>query len=186
VALEENTGDVERWVTGYIQHLTSADSGDFKSFTSPSAEDVEEAIDTAEAEIVSWLAEAGYSTDTTTYSSLAKRYLSWYNGVGAAYRLEMFHPGLQFSNANNTRFDRLHDILMELKNRIDAGAITGLGIPIVTDASLRARFTAVTHSEKEPLETDTDKVQPFFRRRTMRHPQVADSIGAPRDPSART
>lgn len=183
MALEENDGDVDRWVRGYIQHLTSTSDGDFKSFTSPGAEDIVEAIDTAEAEIVAWLAEAGYSTDISTYPTLALRYLSWYNGIGASYRLEMFHPGLQFSNAPNTRFDRLHDILMELKQRIDAGEISGLGIPIVADAKMRVRFTAETLSEKDAQEEDTDAVQPFFRRRSFRHPEVGSSIGAPKEPS---
>jgi hypothetical protein len=183
VALEQNDGDVERWVKGYIQHLTSADSGDFKSFTNPGAEDIEEAIDVAEAEIVSWLAEAGYSTDTSAYPALAKRYLSWYNAVGAAYRLEMYHPGVQFGPGANTRFDRLHELLMELYRRIMEGGITGLGIPVSAGASIQPLFTGGSHTGKQVQEDDTDAVQPFFRRRSFQHPQLSDRPS--RDPAIR-
>lgn len=185
MALEYEDGDVERWVTGYIQHLTSADSGDFKSFTTPGAEDVDEAIDVAEAEILSWLAEAGYTTDTTTYSALALRYLSWYNAVGAAYRLEMYHPGVQFGPGTNTRFDRLHELLMELRQRILEDGITGLGIPIITGASLQPIFTGRSHGEKQVMEDDTDAVQPFFKRRSFRHPLLSDSGKITQDPAIR-
>ena len=175
MAIEENVGDVGRWVTGYVQHLNSVDFGNFKTFNSPTPENMEEAIETAEAEILSWLAEAGYSTDTSTYPVMALRYLSWYNSIGAAYRLELFHPGLQFDTRPNTRFDRLHDLLNELRERILEGGIAGLDIPLDVGGTLKAKFTAQFVTQKQEQEDNTDAVQPFFKRRTFRHPALPDS-----------
>lgn len=183
--LENNEGDIFRFVQGYISHLTSADSGDFTSFTAPGDDDVNAAIDVAEAEIVSWLAEAGYASDVDSYPSLAKRMLSWYVAVGAAYRLEMYHPGLQYGNTGNTRFTRWFDILSRLRDQILDEGISGLGIDVVAGAKLAAKFTARLETEKSVQEDNTDAVLPFFRRRSFRHPSLSDSGKITKDPAIR-
>ena len=182
MAIEVDDGDVARWVTGYTQHLTSTNSGNFTSFTGPSEEDVDESIDTAEAEILAWLAEVGYNIDTTTWPDTpAKRYLSWYNSIGAAYRLELFHPGLQFTNQPNTRFEKFHDLLMELKESILNDEIGGLGIPKVAGKTMQTKFTGRLISDKEVNIADTDVVPAFFDRHRWMNPRAAE-FRSPIDP----
>jgi hypothetical protein len=174
MALEKDAGDVSRWVESYVSHLTSQTGGEFRTLTRPGAEDLSEAIETAASEIISWLAEAGYSANPATYSDLALSYLSFYNAVGAAYRLELMHPGLGFGNNPNSRWENFYNILQDLRKRIMDEGVAGIGIAIA--ATMQGQFTSESDAAKQLRTDDIDKTKPLFTREMFRHPEITDPV----------
>jgi len=178
MAIEKDVGDVNRWVESYVSHLTSQTSGEFRTHTRPGAEDIASAIETAASEILTWLGGAGYSTDSSTYSSLVRDYLSYYNAIGAAYRLELMHPGLGFGNNPNSRWKEFYEILQAFRQSLMEEGLSG--VDLSTPDALRASFTAERVTDKRARREDTDLVTPLFRRDMFKHPLLSET--PPPDP----
>ncbi len=73
---EEDSGDVLKMVTMLERHLIKG--GTFDSSSTPSIEQVEEALSEAEAEMFAWLAGCGFSTSIADYPVAARKYLAWF------------------------------------------------------------------------------------------------------------
>jgi len=165
VAIEKTPGDVLAQTTLLCRHMLAQSGGAFTQTSFPSEADAQLAIDAAEAEILSWLAAFRYSTDLSSYSDTAKVFLSGYNALGAAYRLEMAHTGLTHSTTPSNRADSYYLLYMDLYKKLESGVLQldGLGVPR-SSARLSASVTGVSASDKKILEQDADAVQALFKR----------------------
>jgi len=163
---EDVSGDVLKMVTMLERHLIKG--GTFTSTTTPSLEQVEEALDEAEAEMFAWLAGCGFSTAIADYPVTAKKYLAWFAALGTSYRLELSHPGLQHNPRGSSRWRVLKNEFITLQDICEGTALDRLGV--VRTRETLSVITGVSHDDKETLSTDTDKVQPAFVRDGFRHP----------------
>lgn len=169
MAIENTSGDVLNLVQQYCQHLAADNSGTFSSFTAPKVEDLNRLIDITATEILSWVADAGYDNNIATWDTASKNFFGWYNAIGACYRIEIMHPGMNASLAENTRIDLFKSIYDEFHEKLLAGEILPGLLPQDAGA-LQATFTARLISSKDADRLNTDAVQPFFSRDKFRHP----------------
>src|SRR3989304_8351889 len=174
-SFEKDSGDILSMVSMLERHLIR--DGEFDSTSKPSIEQVEEALEETEQEIFIWLAAEGYSTDIADYSSLAKQFIAWYVALGVAYRLAFSQPGIQSSARGNSRWSVLYQQYTGLKDLINGGALTRLGVTQTITA--RSILTGVSIADKATLTEDSDAVQPQFTRELMRNPNRAGSTSTP-------
>ena len=170
---EENSGDILKMVAMLERHL--AKNGVFDSTSSPTLEQVEEALSESEGELFAWLAEAGFSILIADYPVAAKKYLAWYAALGTAYRLEISHPGQQANPRGNSRWQVLKTEYMSIKEQLKSPALDRLGVtrsyiakPVITGVSL---------DDKALQQDDTDAVQPHFTREMLRNPARVGPTG---------
>lgn len=163
---EENDGDTTKIVSMLERHLIK--SGTFDSSSNPSVEQLDVAVSETEGEMYAWLAAAGFSTDIADYPAIAKRYLSWYAALGTAYRLELSHPGVQYSPRGNSRWIVLRDQYERLRKVLETPALDRLGVARTREQL--GVITGVSKEDKSDLAADTDKVLPFFERDAFRSP----------------
>lgn len=163
---EEESGDVQKMVQMLERHLVKG--GTFDSNSTPSLEQLEEALDETEGEMFAWLASCGFSTSIADYPDAAKKYLAWFAALGTAYRLELSHPGIQSNPRGNSRWKVLKDEYEGLLKVCEGPALDRLGVTRSVEAL--SVITGVSVDDKSTLEEDTDAVQPAFTREMMRHP----------------
>lgn len=162
---EDDSGDVLKMVGMLERHLVKG--GTFDSSSTPSIEQVEEALSEAEAEMFAWLGGGGFSTDIADYPVAARKYLAWFAALGTSYRIELSQPGLQSSPRGSSRWTVLKNQYESLKDILQGNILDRLGVVRNKSASV---ITGVSHSAKEDLATDADKVQPAFTREGFRDP----------------
>jgi len=171
VAIENQSGHTRSQVELLSRHLVR-DTG-FTVESVPSIADVDREIDATEAEILTWFASHNYSTDVAAdWSAIAKRHVSWYNALGAAWHLEVAHSGAMFSDRASSRADAYFRMYMSLKESLDAGdSFVEVGIPLVSANIAQAAVTGVSKTEKAVLEDNVDAVKPLFTKRQFRDPK---------------
>lgn len=169
--IEAEDGHVRRSLEMLSRHLVRG--GEFSQNSHPSDQNLEDAIAETEGEIKQWLSSAGYTTDPAGWSDDAKRYLAWYNALGAAYRVEQSHTGVSYSRSPSTRAENYWMQYLSLKNDLMSGKLdlTGIGLPLAVGANVQGSVTGVSVSDKETLRSDSDAVQPSFRRTIFRNPE---------------
>lgn len=168
MAIETNDGDVLALVQDYCSHLAADNEGTFASFTAPQVEDLARLVDVTATEILAWINAAGYDSNTTNWTDASIDFVGWYNVIGTCYRIELMHPGMNASTAQNERFDIFRDIYDKFREQIKDGSIlTGL-LPQL--GALQPKFTARLVSEKDAERLDTSTVKPFFSRDKFRNP----------------
>ncbi len=163
---EEDSGDVLKMVSMLERHLVKG--GTFDSSSTPSIEQVEEALQETEGEMFAWLAGCGFSITITDYPVASRRYLAWFAALGTAYRMELSHPGIQSAPRGNSRWMVLKSQYETLQDICKGNTLERLGV--VRNREALSVITGVSHNDKETLSTDTDKVQPAFTRDGFRHP----------------
>lgn len=177
MAIEKTAGDVRAQTELLVRHLANASGGRFSLNSFPSTTDIDTAIAVTQSEIFAWFAAFGYSTDPTAWTSAAKEYISWYNALGAGYRVEMAHTGLSFSPAPGTRAETYYNLYIELRKMLEAGLVNfgSIGIPILTGGggNPQMSITGTSYSDKASLEQDADKLQAFFKRDGFKNPGIS-------------
>lgn len=163
---EEDNGDVLKMVTMLERHMVKG--GTFDSSSTPSIEQVEEALTETEAEMFAWLAGCGFSTDIADYPVAARRYLAWFAALGTSYRIELSHPGLQPNPRGNSRWAVLKKEYVTLQDICEGLSLDRLGVTRTHEAL--SVITGVDYDDKATLSADADKVQPAFTRDGFRHP----------------
>lgn len=169
MAIEVTAGDVKAQVVLLCRHLVAG--GIFSQNSFPSDADLDRNIDAAESELLTWLASEGYSTSVAGWSATAVTYVSWYNALGAAYRVELAHTGASLANQASTRADSYYQLYMKFWEMLSSGDLDlgALGIPF-SASIVSASITGVSEADKEVLTTDPDVVQPSFSRDMFKHP----------------
>lgn len=164
-AIETTSGDVRKRVDMLCGHLR-VNGANFGANTIPSTSDITVAIDVAAAEILAWLASAGYDTVFANWTDTAKDFISWYNALGAGYRIEMSHTGLLLSPTPGTRAETYYNMYMDLRTQIVESSLdlSDIGIPILESKGAKVSQTGHTLTDKLPQEQNTDAMQPLYRR----------------------
>ena len=164
-AIETTSGDVRKQVDMLVGHLRTS-GANFSANSIPSVSDIDVAIDAASAEILAWLAGAGYDVVFANWTATATDFIAWYNALGAAYRIEMSHTGLLLSPTPGTRAETYYNMYMDLRTQIQEGKLdfSDIGVPIIESKGAKITQTGRTLSDKLPQETNTDAMQPYYRR----------------------
>jgi len=170
MAIEVAAGDVKNQVKLLCRHMVAG--GIFAGNTHPTDDDLDDAIETCEGEILTWVASFGGDTDTSLWPVVARAYLSWYNALGAAYHVELGHTGLSTAAGPGTRAETYYRLYMALYEQLKDGLLDlgDIGIPTDASTTLQASITGVSHADKEVLTSDSDAVQPSFKRDQFKNP----------------
>lgn len=175
--IEATAGAAKEQLKLYVRHIRP--DGTFTTNSFPSDGDVDNALATAESEILVWLASAGYDTDSyiadpTNWPITVRSYLSGWNALGAAYRIEFAHQSASFSATPSTRGETYYQLYTNWRDLILEGKIdlTDIGIPASSVNRPQGSYTGESKEAKKVLTSDPDRVKPFFSRDGFKNPTI--------------